>query len=285
MQSIASRTEGVLIVPYREAMENTQDKTVKAAFEAKYQKKAALLQQQNKAYNQYCEDTGLKKQSDRVTISKWDRSQAAKATAAAKKYNLGSIDQKQNATTVNNTSAQPKPKATVISTPVAEKQRYADVTQELRDTATPNSHIVEEAQEVTVKGVTYKVDGHNVVLDYSSHEKEIAELLEKEFGGEIKMLPRVNNPQGVSTPDYLFRGEGYDLKTIGETTGKNPLLNRIKKAKAQSKNSVFDVSSSNLSENEIVKQIAKTFKDKEASFANKIIIVKNGKVMYVFKRT
>ena len=89
MQSIASRTEGVLIVPYREAMENTQDKTVKAAFEAKYQKKAALLQQQNKAYNQYCEDTGLKKQSDRVTISKWDRSQAAKATAAARKYNSG----------------------------------------------------------------------------------------------------------------------------------------------------------------------------------------------------
>lgn len=77
------------VMGYREAMENARTDETKAAFEAKYQKKAALLQQQNKAYNQYCEDTGLKKQSDRITIAKWDRSQAAKATAAAKKYNEG----------------------------------------------------------------------------------------------------------------------------------------------------------------------------------------------------
>lgn len=74
------------VMGYREAMENAQTDETKAAFEAKYQKKAALLQQQNKAYNQYCEDTGLKKQSDRISIAKWDRSQAAKATAAARKY-------------------------------------------------------------------------------------------------------------------------------------------------------------------------------------------------------
>lgn len=69
-------------------MESAQTDETKAAFEAKYQKKAALLQQQNKAYNQYCEDTGLKKQSDRISIAKWDRSQAAKATAVARKYNI-----------------------------------------------------------------------------------------------------------------------------------------------------------------------------------------------------
>lgn len=76
---------------YREAMENAQTEETKAAFEAKYQKKAALLQEQNKAYNQYCEETGLKKLPDRITIAKWDRSQAAKATAAARKYNSGVV--------------------------------------------------------------------------------------------------------------------------------------------------------------------------------------------------
>lgn len=75
------------VMGYREAMENAQTEETKAAFEAKYQKKAALLQEQNKAYNQYCEETGLKKLHDRITIAKWDRSQAAKATAAARKYN------------------------------------------------------------------------------------------------------------------------------------------------------------------------------------------------------
>lgn len=51
-----------------------------------YQRKAALLQRQNAAYNDFCEENGLKKQAERIRIAKWDRSQAAKARAAAKRY-------------------------------------------------------------------------------------------------------------------------------------------------------------------------------------------------------
>lgn len=59
----------------------------KDVFEKDYQKKTALLQRQNAAYNQFCKENGLKKRSDRISIAKWDRSQAAKARAAAKRYN------------------------------------------------------------------------------------------------------------------------------------------------------------------------------------------------------
>lgn len=59
----------------------------KALAEKAYQKQAALLQKRNQAYNQFCEDNNLKKRNERITIAKWDRSQAAKARAAAKKYN------------------------------------------------------------------------------------------------------------------------------------------------------------------------------------------------------
>lgn len=52
-----------------------------------FQKKAALLQRQNAAYNQFCEENGLKKQSERIRIAKWDRQKAAQARAAAKRYN------------------------------------------------------------------------------------------------------------------------------------------------------------------------------------------------------
>lgn len=55
--------------------------------EEAYQRKAALLQKQNAAYNQYCKENDLKKRSDRISIAKWDRSQAAKARAAAKRHN------------------------------------------------------------------------------------------------------------------------------------------------------------------------------------------------------
>lgn len=52
-----------------------------------YERTAALLQRQNAAYNAYCEYNNLKKRADRISIAKWDRSQAAKARAAANRYN------------------------------------------------------------------------------------------------------------------------------------------------------------------------------------------------------
>lgn len=52
-----------------------------------YERTAALLQRQNAAYNAYCEENNLKKRSDRISIAKWDRKQAARAIAAAKRYN------------------------------------------------------------------------------------------------------------------------------------------------------------------------------------------------------
>ena len=53
----------------------------------RYERTAALLQKQNAAYNKYCEEKGLKKRSDRISIARWNRSEAAKARAAAKRYN------------------------------------------------------------------------------------------------------------------------------------------------------------------------------------------------------
>ena len=51
-----------------------------------YERKAALLAKQNAAYNQFCEENGLKRRQDRVSIARWNRSQAAKARAAAKRH-------------------------------------------------------------------------------------------------------------------------------------------------------------------------------------------------------
>ena len=171
--------------------------------------------------------------------------------------------------------------ATLIS---EEREFYIDVTGKWRETAEPNSQVVQDLQEYTVNGVTYKVDGHNVVLDYSSHEKEIAELLEREFGGEIYMVPRVNSPQGISTPDYLFRGVGYDLKTLGESAGGNTLFNRVKKAKWQAQNFIIDVTNTKLDEDTILAQVKKVFHREDTKWVDEILIVQNGLRIQVFKR-
>jgi hypothetical protein len=67
----------------------------KAAAKTLYQKEADLLQKRNKAYNDFCEENGLKRKSERITIAQWDREQAAKARAVAVKRenNLKFIEQ------------------------------------------------------------------------------------------------------------------------------------------------------------------------------------------------
>lgn len=69
----------------REAIDCCADDAAKATLEEEYAKNAVLLQKQNAAYNKLCEDNGLKKLGDRISIAKWTRSEAGKATAAARK--------------------------------------------------------------------------------------------------------------------------------------------------------------------------------------------------------
>lgn len=69
----------------REALESAQTDEGREKIKSSYEKKAYLLQNQNKAYNDFCEEHNLKKLSERIKIAKWDRQEAAKATAAAKR--------------------------------------------------------------------------------------------------------------------------------------------------------------------------------------------------------
>ena len=68
-----------------EAIKNCQDESLLESLNADYQKAAKLLQRRNAQYNTFCDEHNLKKLSDRVKIARWDRKQAAKATAAARK--------------------------------------------------------------------------------------------------------------------------------------------------------------------------------------------------------
>lgn len=168
--------------------------------------------------------------------------------------------------------------------PAAKAVTFTDITGKWYPNAKPNSHPVLELQEYTPGGETYNVDGHNVVLDHDPHEKEIAELLEREVGGEIYLVPRVNNPQGVPTPDYLFHGRGYDLKTLSEKAGPNTMFQRVKKAKRQSRNFIIDVSDTKLDRETIAQQISKIFWSENTRFVDEIVIINDGRIVQVAKR-
>lgn len=68
------------------AVDNCQDEQLKFKLDMQYKRKAALLQNQNKAYNDFCEQNNLKKLNDRIQIARWGREEAARARGAARRY-------------------------------------------------------------------------------------------------------------------------------------------------------------------------------------------------------
>lgn len=132
-------------------------------------------------------------------------------------------------------------------------------------------------------GEKYYLDGHHVILDYSDHEKEIADLLAMKMNTTVYMVPRVLKPSGIKTPDYIIGSEKYDLKEI-LGNGKNVIDNAVKKQRLQANNFIFDISNTKLSESEIKDQINKLYLSERRDWVNKTILIKNKKIIDEYKR-
>lgn len=70
----------------QEAVSKAETPEAIEKLQRQYERKAALLARQNAAYNEFCDENNLKRLPERLTIAKWDRSQAAKARAAARRW-------------------------------------------------------------------------------------------------------------------------------------------------------------------------------------------------------
>lgn len=161
-------------------------------------------------------------------------------------------------------------------------KNYKDITKKMLKNATPNSHKVKELPFWIINNKIYKVDGKNIILDYSKHEKEIAEWLKNTFGGEIYLCPKVNKPDGIQTPNYIWNNEKWDLKEISGN-GKRTIEDAIKKKSLQSNNFIIDISKSKISRQHLIKQVNKLYNSKSTIFINKII-VKRKKFYIIYKK-
>lgn len=74
------------VMGLQEAVEKCQDEGAKAELQKSLERKSYLLSRQNKAYNDFCKQNGLRKQAERLQIARWQREQAAKARGAARRY-------------------------------------------------------------------------------------------------------------------------------------------------------------------------------------------------------
>lgn len=135
------------------------------------------------------------------------------------------------------------------------------------------------SNQVTKNGKTYVVDGHNVVSDHSNYEHSVASWLSAKTGLKVDILPRVNFPKKVHTPDYLVDGVPFDLKEI-TGSGKSVIDGNSKKAKKQAPNLIFDITKTPLSREEIMGQINSVYRSGRRGI--KTVIVKDGdEILYV----
>lgn len=157
-----------------------------------------------------------------------------------------------------------------------------DITNEWTRT-TGKKGSVSERQEYTANGIRHTVDGRHVILKPSPHERRIAAILAEKYGKTVELVPQVMYPQKIPTPDYLIDGERFDPKT---PTGRSKDLfyNVVSKKRKQASNFVFDVSECPLSKDEITKQVEALYFSRHTRFIDKIVIMKNGKILNVYGR-
>ena len=126
------------------------------------------------------------------------------------------------------------------------------------------------SNQVTKDGVTYTVDGHNVVSDHSNHEHSVANWLSAKTGLKVDIMPRVNNPEKINTPDYLVRGIPFDLKSCAGS-GKYVIDNNLRKAKKQAPNIIFDAMRSSLGDNELLRQLDDVYRSGRRGLGTSIL--------------
>ena len=80
------RKQKRMVMGLKEAVDSAPTDDARAIEDAEYQKAAATLAEQNKAYNEFCEKNDLRPLQDRLAIAQWNRKQAAAARGAAQRY-------------------------------------------------------------------------------------------------------------------------------------------------------------------------------------------------------
>lgn len=132
-------------------------------------------------------------------------------------------------------------------------------------------------------GTKYNVDGRHVLLKITQEEREIANILGQTLGGKVKLVPVVLKPKGIQTPDYIINNKRFDLKQI-IGNGKNTLDTAINKKRKQSDNFVFDITKTEMSMEQALLQIERIYNAKNRTWVNTIILIKDKKVLRIFKR-
>ncbi len=162
--------------------------------------------------------------------------------------------------------------------------QYIDITKVMLYNTKPSEGKIDVQDFFEYNGKIYQTDGHNVVNKHDKRELEVAILLNKTFGGNVKILPNINFPQGIKSPDYIFKGEKIDLKRITSKREKDCVKTAIRNCEKQAHNFIIDNTSQTVSDEAIFKQIHSIYKSRKFLWVDTIYVLKNNQFIRIYKR-
>ena len=159
--------------------------------------------------------------------------------------------------------------------------RYKDITDKYNN---PKKYKIKKQEYyIDDDGNQYNVDNKYVILNPTIREIEVAKILGKTLGGIVNIIPRIDNPEGIQTPDYIIDNEKYDLKQINGS-GKYVIEGNLKKKKKQANNFIIDLTNSKISNEEANRQIESIYISKRYLWIDKIFIINAEKIIRIYKR-
>ncbi len=160
---------------------------------------------------------------------------------------------------------------------------YKDITSGVLKRNKRHYEIIEQQYFVDNNGNKYIVDGKNVIMKHTAKEREVAKILGEIYGGKVRLIPAVLNPQHIKTPDYMIKDKKIDLK---EPTGKSrtTIYDLFKHKNGQADNFVIDIHKSGLNRTESIEQAQQLFYSKHRSWINTVILMENNEIFKILKR-
>lgn len=164
-----------------------------------------------------------------------------------------------------------------------EENQYIDITEEMTKKDKQNFKLIEQQYYIDENGNRYNVDGKYILLEPTEREKEVANMLGELYGGNIKIIPRINEPKGIKTPDYIVKNKRYDLKQI-KGNGKYVIQGNLKGKQKQADNFIIDITKSEINIEEAVKQIENIYSSKHFLWLDRIVLLKDKEFLKIYKR-
>ena len=143
--------------------------------------------------------------------------------------------------------------------------------------------IVEQLYYIDENDNKYEVDGRHVILDPTEREREVAKMLGERYGGEIKIIPRVDFPKNIKTPDYIINDRKFDLKQI-TGKGKYVIEGNIRKKLKQANNFIIDITNAKIDIEEVDRQLESIYRSKRFLWIDEILVLKENILLNLYKR-